>query len=78
MDANTGSDTLDVYGALMLASAMIKDPFLPELVGVAVRYFKLSHRPQRHSRRESHHSGTDQAMPGASGDQDREASPSTW
>jgi hypothetical protein len=39
-------DTPDVYGALwvgalMLASAMIKDPFPPELEEVAVTYFEL-------------------------------------
>jgi hypothetical protein len=46
MNPNTGSNTLDVYdalwiGALMLASAMIKDPFPPELEEVAVTYFEL-------------------------------------
>ena len=46
MNPNTGSGTLDVYdalwiGALMLASAMIKDPFPPELEEVAVTYFEL-------------------------------------
>jgi hypothetical protein len=46
MNANTGSDTREFdgalwIGALMAASAMIKDPFPPELEEVAVKYFEL-------------------------------------